>query len=620
MVDVDSLESNGVAGSDAASGGASFTPPPRVEATAESNGCCAGPDDAAGQQIMPFDDGSISADKAQSSAMSLVINYSEPLFAAGATVFGLGLFVLPLLARLNSLPKGKDMGDRRGPYSYDMHGETNARQSLRVFTLTEIKQRCGLLDPAFLMHELGMSTYDLDDQMNKVDLSVTEDEVASIEKWRDKTNTALKSLQKRCALAFLGLPPGSNEGDVSKMYKKMALELHPDKGGDPDKFQELQEMKERLNEAEKDEEKKDPDDDEEQKAKEKEKEQEEAESKKLPPDERAKKKRMDMHDNVTRLWAKAKKSQGEIGSEKSLSSNPQPALNILRTFVDRFVQNEVKNLRHDDARGAELKFRKFVKQGAEILAVAALHDVNTTLSTVAMHFNYRIVARSGSADMKAKCAALLEAIAEVPSQADVFLRNIENSLAEHQDRDKRRKEAAAAAQRGREERGDLGGENAGSGVFPAGSSKANGAPKQPAAKEQIPNQASRSKEPAASDPFGDFAFDEPTGARTKQQPKVAWAAPNLETKSSPKEAAPSDVLRRRPEDVGDSTLIAAAKPKRLCWDPSFDHPYAGALKSKGVGVYCRPCQRWIETADFDLDVFLAHVDKVHPKPPPGWSG
>ena len=28
------------------------------------------------------------------------------------------------------------------------------------------------------------------------------------------------------------------------MYKKMALELHPDKGGDPEKFQELQEMKE----------------------------------------------------------------------------------------------------------------------------------------------------------------------------------------------------------------------------------------------------------------------------------------------------------------------------------------------------------------------------------------
>ena len=32
--------------------------------------------------------------------------------------------------------------------------------------------------------------------------------------------------------------------DINAVYKKMALELHPDKGGDPEKFQELQEMKE----------------------------------------------------------------------------------------------------------------------------------------------------------------------------------------------------------------------------------------------------------------------------------------------------------------------------------------------------------------------------------------
>ena len=30
---------------------------------------------------------------------------------------------------------------------------------------------------------------------------------------------------------------------------------------------------------------------------------------------------------------------------------------------------------------------------------------------------------------------------------------------------------------------------------------------------------------------------------------------------------------------------------RTSWDASFDHPYAGALKSNGTGIYCRPCQR-----------------------------
>jgi len=205
------------------------------------------------------------------------------------------------------------------------------------------------------------------------------------------------------------LPPEASETDINKMYKKMALELHPDKGGDPEKFQELQEMKDRLTDLDKDEEDKkkdeDEDDEEARKAKEKEKEEEE-EGSKLPPDERVEKLRMDVHDTVVRLWERANKSIDEIVGDKSIKSNAQPALNILRLFVDRFVTSEIKTLRHDDVRGAETKFRKFLKQGAEIIAVAALHDVQTTLSTIAMNFNYRLVARSGSPDIKKQVRCL----------------------------------------------------------------------------------------------------------------------------------------------------------------------------------------------------------------------
>lgn len=41
-------------------------------------------------------------------------------------------------------------------------------------------------------------------------------------------------------------PPAMASKDINAVYKKMALELHPDKGGDPEKFQELQEMKAAL--------------------------------------------------------------------------------------------------------------------------------------------------------------------------------------------------------------------------------------------------------------------------------------------------------------------------------------------------------------------------------------
>merc|ERR1712187_1053182 len=170
---------------------------------------------------------------------------------------------------------------------------------------------------------------------------------------------------------------------------------------------------------------------------------------------------MDVHDNTVRIWERAKKSKEEIVGDKEIKSNSLPAFNVLRMFVDRFVNNEIKTLRHDDTKGAETKFRKFVKQGAEIIAVAAMHDVQATLSTIAMHFNYRLVARSGSPNMKNTCAALLEAISEVPIQSEAFLKQLDDTLAEMKDKDKKTKEEKAREQREREAKGDFSGEAVG---------------------------------------------------------------------------------------------------------------------------------------------------------------
>merc|ERR1740123_883904 len=167
---------------------------------------------------------------------------------------------------------------------------------------------------------------------------------------------------------------------------------------------------------------------------------------------------MDVHDNSVRLWERAKKSQDEITGDKAMKCNSQPALNILRMFVERFVNSEIKTLRHDDSRGAEAKFRKFVKQGAEIIAVAAMHDVQSTLQTISMQFNYRLVARSGSPEIHRRCKVLLEAIAEVPAQSEAFIKRVEDTLAESRDRDKKNKEERAQEQREREEKGDYSGE------------------------------------------------------------------------------------------------------------------------------------------------------------------
>eukprot|EP00929_Paragymnodinium_shiwhaense_P008280 TRINITY_DN112229_c0_g1_i1.p1 TRINITY_DN112229_c0_g1~~TRINITY_DN112229_c0_g1_i1.p1 ORF type:complete len:614 (-),score=169.64 TRINITY_DN112229_c0_g1_i1:80-1921(-) len=601
-----SSESTGASSCTTAGGAATESEP---LGTASRPGACTEPDqdDVRGKELMPFDDGSLTADKAQSSAMSLVINYTEPLFAAGAAVFGLSLLVMPLLVRLQKpgLKKaGATDGCRKDLFSYDGLVE-DVKQVSRLFKESELRHRLGTMDASALLRELTMGTEELDQHISASGADATDEEVARIQKWKDKANTNLRSLQKRSALAFLGLPPDANESDVGKMYKKMALELHPDKGGDPEKFQELQEMRERLNDADRD----DKDEDDEDGAKDAEKKSAkdalDEETQKLPPDERAKKLRVDAHENVLRVWERAKKARDEIVGDKAIKSNAQPALNMLRVFVDRFVASEVKPLKHGDAKGADAKFRKFIQQGAEILAVAAIHDVQGALSTVAMTFNYRLVARSGSAEVKNQCAALLEAIAEVPAQAEAFLKAVEDGLELTKDREKKDKEERAAQQRAREAQGDFSGDAGGLQSEAQEAGNAPAAPTAPPASRQ-PNgypsaqpqqHPTTSAQPKAADPFADFDFD-----------KTPGAASRVDTRRPP------ETLAKKSEGGG------ALVEKRTRWDPEFDHPYAGALKADGTGIFCRPCQRWINTYEYNVEVFNTHCIRAHPQPPPGWDG
>ena len=63
--------------------------------------------------------------------------------------------------------------------------------------------------------------------INQAGSDVLDDEVGKIQKWRDKANSNMKSLQKRSALAFLGLSPDASEDDINKMYSGMAVRTIP---------------------------------------------------------------------------------------------------------------------------------------------------------------------------------------------------------------------------------------------------------------------------------------------------------------------------------------------------------------------------------------------------------
>eukprot|EP00445_Apocalathium_hangoei_P027823 CAMPEP_0203920274 /NCGR_PEP_ID=MMETSP0359-20131031/60597_1 /ASSEMBLY_ACC=CAM_ASM_000338 /TAXON_ID=268821 /ORGANISM="Scrippsiella Hangoei, Strain SHTV-5" /LENGTH=103 /DNA_ID=CAMNT_0050847751 /DNA_START=6 /DNA_END=313 /DNA_ORIENTATION=+ len=54
------------------------------------------------QELVLFDNGTVSTAKVQSDAVSMAINYLEPSLASGVALLGPGVLVLPLLAALSS--------------------------------------------------------------------------------------------------------------------------------------------------------------------------------------------------------------------------------------------------------------------------------------------------------------------------------------------------------------------------------------------------------------------------------------------------------------------------------------------------------------------------------------
>ena len=51
--------------------------------------------------------------------------------------------------------------------------------------------------------------------------------------------------------SILGVSKDASEGDIKKRYRQLARENHPDKGGDKEKFQKIQEAYETLSDSQK---------------------------------------------------------------------------------------------------------------------------------------------------------------------------------------------------------------------------------------------------------------------------------------------------------------------------------------------------------------------------------
>jgi len=448
---------------------------------------------AEAEAIVVHEDALDAACQAASRSIDQLIWQGSAEVAKAVTLFGPGIVVLPLFGKVSGVEDTKCL-------VYSAHPKRAARGGL--MDRVDFESKFGQLDPGRLVEELAGGRAGLDRRLKVLSNEELHDEVVSLQDWREKANGRLKTLEKRAAWAFLGMPAGSaSQSAIKRAFKKKALELHPDKGGDAERFQLLQEMKELLiiptpKELEEQEREARERDKETEKARENEKERErkrteheadeddetegadfssdssydvDEEFKKMFPKKKKKKKRdteedhpdgdldlkqgddfnrdkheaarRKLHRNFVEMWERANKLAEEI--KRTQSSESGDALRQLRKFADRFANLEVSKLKENDPKKAERIFRRFLEQGSEVLCAAGAVDPVATVSCVAMQLNYPLMSLAPSDDLQQRCSALLEAIKSLPAIFGRYLTPAEDAVSS---RRRAAKEATAAAE------------------------------------------------------------------------------------------------------------------------------------------------------------------------------
>lgn len=541
--------------------------------------------------VVPIDK-TLTGDIDAGSALDLLLSYAEPRLAAGAAIFGMGLAALPLIAATHRLDDGLEVEkvgvtEAHG-FMYSSCKRTREDEDWdKPLTLDELEDRLGPLDPVGLATEILRT----EGEANLKE-RCTDDEIGRVQKCIVNARVAVRRLRRRAALAFMGLKPGASSDDVTQRYKRLALEMHPDKGGDAERFQQLQEMRTRLTKSIQEEE------DEELKRQ----AEKEEEDKKLPESVRSKQLRREAHIEAVKLWDLAREAEAEMFTDKGmLKGDPAPVLQRLRSFVESYSNARIRMLPHGNRDSAKDCLWQFKSDGLELIAVCALLDPSATASLLQSHINYKIVARSGSKEVAQEAQAMLNAVGEVQHRAEAFLVEMGRARAaalDAEDEEKAQEEEDGGPLAPGDEVVIIGedqGEDAGKRAFVLGPNEAGIAVRLGTGRRITVPRQQLQRAPPGDPPSGRV---EEQGQAKEFEQAVAPKGPML--------------ISKAPELPPD--------PVRSDWDPAFSHPYVGAMDGDGGGIFCRACRRWLPTRAYAHEPFMRHTRAAHPTPPLGWKG
>ncbi|CAE8707212.1 unnamed protein product, partial [Polarella glacialis] len=191
--------------------------------------------------IVVHQDSLDAAFEAASRSIDQLIWQGSSEVAKAVTLFGPGIVVLPMFGKVSGVPA-------KNCLEYAAHPRRAAKGGL--MDRVDFQLKFGAIDPGRLVEELTGGAAGLEKRLQALGNEELQEEVLALQDWRSKANGRLKTLERRAAWAFLGVGGDGvttlSQADIKKAFKRKALELHPDKGGDADRFRLLQEMRDLL--------------------------------------------------------------------------------------------------------------------------------------------------------------------------------------------------------------------------------------------------------------------------------------------------------------------------------------------------------------------------------------
>eukprot|EP00928_Gymnodinium_smaydae_P061852 TRINITY_DN4582_c0_g2_i1.p1 TRINITY_DN4582_c0_g2~~TRINITY_DN4582_c0_g2_i1.p1 ORF type:complete len:673 (+),score=125.20 TRINITY_DN4582_c0_g2_i1:190-2208(+) len=382
---------------------------------------------------------------------------------------GSSVFISPLLGQAAGVQQGK--GDEYAAVSADATRTTKALEAKECWPdVSCLQAKFGREDPLWILKEVQRTDTASEERLRELSAQELQAEIVALQDWREKAGSRLRTLECRAACAVLGLPVGcKSAADINRAFKRRALELHPDKGGDPERFQFLQQMRDVLvsrnvtevvatsaesthetgdsadrpssdtrkeddrDVAEDDgmhfDDEDDFDVDEEfaqmfTKGREKTRCREAREAGMLGDlgDQSTREGQLEARRKLRTLllerWQRVGEMAKEIRRNKEvdvLENGGSELLAQMRRFVSTFREAEVTKLRSGDDAQALGVLELFLKQGTEIICLAGAANPTATVESISLQITGPLLCAAPSVELRRRCTAILKSIVELPT-------------------------------------------------------------------------------------------------------------------------------------------------------------------------------------------------------------